>query len=84
MTSDPTDGSPVVNNYTPSKFDRANIVNGLAAIAKLCYLEGARVLVPAVPVPSFQFLRPVQERQLSDRDFVEWLHLLETESIEPL
>ncbi|KAI1775112.1 GMC oxidoreductase-domain-containing protein [Hypoxylon cercidicola] len=84
VSPEQTDGSPVIN-YTPSKFDRAHIRTGLVAIAKLCYVLGARSLVPAVPdVPVFDCLRPVEERHLDDPDFVKWVRLLEQASLAPL
>ncbi|OTB05737.1 hypothetical protein M426DRAFT_21763 [Hypoxylon sp. CI-4A] len=84
VSPEPTDGSPVIN-YTPSKFDRAHIATGLVAIAKLCYVIGARVLAPAVPdVPDFECLRPTEERRLNDPDFVKWVGLLERASLDPL
>ncbi|KAI0402746.1 FAD/NAD(P)-binding domain-containing protein [Xylaria palmicola] len=84
VSADPDDGRPVIN-YTPSKFDRAHIATGLVAIAKLCYIVGARGLAPAVPnVPPFESLKPVQERQLNDQDFVDWVRLLEQTTLDPV
>lgn len=37
---DAVSGNPRIE-YTPSKFDSANIMTGLKALAKICYLEGA-------------------------------------------
>jgi choline dehydrogenase-like flavoprotein len=84
VSPEPVDGSPVIN-YTPSKFDRAHIATGLVAIAKLCYVLGAKALAPAVPdVPSFECVRPTEERNLNDQEFVEWVRLLERTSLPPL
>ncbi|KAI8945259.1 FAD/NAD(P)-binding domain-containing protein [Xylaria longipes] len=84
VSPEPSDGSPVIN-YTPSKFDRAHIATGLVGIAKLCYILGARELAPAVPdVPYFECLKPVEERHLNDRDFANWLRLLERTNLDPL
>ncbi|KAI0118190.1 long-chain fatty alcohol dehydrogenase [Nemania sp. FL0031] len=80
----PADGRPVIN-YTPSKFDRAHIVSGLVAIAKICYVLGARSLAPAVSnVPYFECLKPANERGIADEEFVEWLHQLEKSNLDPL
>ncbi|KAI1153788.1 long-chain fatty alcohol dehydrogenase [Nemania diffusa] len=84
VSPEPVDGSPVIN-YTPSKFDRAHIVAGLVGIAKLCYIQGAKGLAPAVPnVPYFECMRPTDQRDLNDEEFVEWVHLLEQNSLDPL
>ncbi|RYP45147.1 hypothetical protein DL768_008465 [Monosporascus sp. mg162] len=49
----PDDGRPVVA-YTPSHFDRAHVLAGQVAIAKLCYIQGATEIWPIVAdVPSF-------------------------------
>ncbi|KAI3322933.1 long-chain fatty alcohol dehydrogenase [Xylariaceae sp. AK1471] len=84
VTPEPIDGSPVIN-YSPSKFDRAHIVKGLVGIAKLCYIEGAKSLFPAVPdVPPFECKQPVDQRDIADEDFVKWLRLLERTTLDPL
>ncbi|KAI0479751.1 FAD/NAD(P)-binding domain-containing protein [Xylaria cf. heliscus] len=84
VSPEPTDGSPVIN-YTTSKFDRAHIRTGLVAIAKLCYIQGASGLAPAVPnTPYFGCLRPVQERRIDDPDFVTWFRILERTGLDPL
>ncbi|KAI0971894.1 FAD/NAD(P)-binding domain-containing protein [Xylaria arbuscula] len=79
------DGSPVIN-YTPSKFDRAHIVTGLAAAAKLCYLSGARSLAPAVPdVPPFESDKPPEApRSLNDLSFANWVSKLGKTTLDPL
>jgi hypothetical protein len=70
VSPEPVDGSPVIN-YTPSKFDRAHIATGLVAIAKLCYVLGAKTLAPAVSdVPSFHCLKPAEERNLVDQELL--------------
>ncbi|KAI8623620.1 long-chain fatty alcohol dehydrogenase [Xylariaceae sp. FL1651] len=77
------DGSPVIN-YSPSIFDRSHIVTGLVGIAKLCYIQGAKGLFPAVSdVRSFQCKKPAHQRDLSDEDFTKWLGLLERTSLDP-
>ncbi|KAK7750996.1 hypothetical protein SLS62_007129 [Diatrype stigma] len=49
----PDDGRPIMD-YTPSDFDRAHILTSQAAIAKLCYIEGATEIWPFVAgVPPF-------------------------------
>ncbi|RYP30802.1 hypothetical protein DL767_006083 [Monosporascus sp. MG133] len=49
----PDDGQPVIA-YTPSDVDRAHILAGQVAIAKLCYIQGATEIWPIVAdVPSF-------------------------------
>lgn len=49
----PDDGRPVID-YTPSAFDRAHILAGQVAIAKLCFIQGATEIWPFVHgVPPF-------------------------------
>ncbi|KAG9232743.1 putative long-chain-alcohol oxidase FAO2 [Amylocarpus encephaloides] len=49
---DPTSGKPRVT-YTPSAFDRANIMEGLIGLCKICYVSGATEIRPFI-----QGLRP--------------------------
>ncbi|KAI1260643.1 long-chain fatty alcohol dehydrogenase [Xylariaceae sp. FL1019] len=75
-------GAPVVA-YTPSKFDRANILQGLIAIAKLCYIRGARELTPFLTnVPSFKSRKPTSSRKVTDSDFTVWLSSLKRHKLE--
>ncbi|KAH9886426.1 long-chain fatty alcohol dehydrogenase [Xylariomycetidae sp. FL2044] len=83
VTPDPDGGGPMIH-YTPSKFDRASIVTGLVATAKLCYIQGAVELFPFVlDMPSFKSQKPFEERKLDDKDFVQWLSRLERENLNP-
>ncbi|KAI0839993.1 long-chain fatty alcohol dehydrogenase [Hypoxylon sp. FL0890] len=73
---DPNDGSPVIA-YTPSHFDRQNMIAGAEAISKLCYIQGAAELFPMVPgLPRFKSSKPVHDRDIKDADFVQWLSRL--------
>ncbi|KAI1129319.1 FAD/NAD(P)-binding domain-containing protein [Nemania abortiva] len=84
VTPGPDDGRPVVN-YTPSKFDGAHIVTGLVAIAKICYILGAKKLAPGAPdVPYFECMKPADQRGIADEEFVEWLRQLEKTNLDPL
>ncbi|KAI2778639.1 long-chain fatty alcohol dehydrogenase [Daldinia loculata] len=77
VTPNPDDGSPVIA-YTTSSFDRANLMVGLVAIAKICYMQGAIELLPMVSgLPCYRSDLPVHERTLDDADFAEWLNRLE-------
>ncbi|KAH9904188.1 long-chain fatty alcohol dehydrogenase [Xylariomycetidae sp. FL2044] len=76
VSPDP-DGYPTLN-YTPSETDRSHILTGLAAIAKLCYVQGATELFALVPgIPPFKCTRPAGDRRLEDADFAAWVHDLE-------
>ena len=44
---DPISGKPRIQ-YTPSAYDRAHIMEGLIAIAKICYVEGATEIHPFI------------------------------------
>ncbi|KAJ2982581.1 hypothetical protein NUW58_g6414 [Xylaria curta] len=89
---DPDDGRPRVA-YTTSPFDRANILTGVVAIAKLCYIQGATEIWPGVPgIPSFKRTRPIPtgvdadalaynedgfDQGINDPDFSAWIQLVE-------
>jgi choline dehydrogenase-like flavoprotein len=45
---DSTTGVPRIE-YTPSTFDRANIMEGVIALAKICYVEGATEIHTGLP-----------------------------------
>lgn len=81
VSPDPVDGSPIVS-YTMSPFDRKHAVRGLAATAKLCYIQGARELLPMVPdIPPFKCHKSY--RDLNDAEFVEWIQRLERADLSP-
>ena len=44
---DPVNGAPRIE-YTPSAFDRAHIMEGLVALAKICYVTGATEIHPCI------------------------------------
>jgi hypothetical protein len=71
ITPETDNGTPTVA-YTVSKFDRANLITGLVGIAKLCYVQGAIEIFPAIPnIPQFKCDKPSDDRLLSDPEFVE-------------
>ncbi|KAH8162974.1 hypothetical protein CIB48_g5270 [Xylaria polymorpha] len=88
---DPEDGRPRIA-YTTSAFDRANILVGIVALAKLCYIQGATEIWPAVPgIPSFKRTAPVPanvdvdaiaydeknfDQGINDPDFSAWIKLI--------
>lgn len=81
VSPDPNDGTPVVA-YTMSPFDRKHAMIGLAATAKLCYIQGAREILPMVPnMPPLQCHR--SSRDLNDTEFVAWLGKLEKADLSP-
>jgi choline dehydrogenase-like flavoprotein len=45
---DPVSGKPRIA-YTPSDFDRAHNLDGVIALAKICYVTGAREIQPLLP-----------------------------------
>ncbi|TVY68951.1 Long-chain-alcohol oxidase, partial [Lachnellula suecica] len=44
---DPVSGAPRIQ-YTPSAYDRAHVLEGLIAICKICYVEGATEIHPFI------------------------------------
>ncbi|SPO02745.1 related to long chain fatty alcohol oxidase [Cephalotrichum gorgonifer] len=48
VTVDPSTGRPRIQ-YTPSDFDSQNALEGVVAIAKLCYVSGATEIHPYLP-----------------------------------
>ncbi|KAI1455749.1 long-chain fatty alcohol dehydrogenase [Annulohypoxylon moriforme] len=83
VTENPDDGSPVID-YTVSPFDRSNLVVGLVAIAKICYVQGAMELLPMAPgVPPFTCTKPVHGRDVNDPDFAKWVARLQAADLKP-
>ncbi|KAK5131445.1 hypothetical protein LTR08_000909 [Meristemomyces frigidus] len=56
---DPMDGRCRVQ-YTPSKYDRRHILEGVTRLAEIAYVEGAREIFVAVPGAD-TFVRPVSD-----------------------
>ncbi|KAI0476731.1 GMC oxidoreductase [Xylaria cf. heliscus] len=89
---DPDDGRPRVA-YTTSAFDRSNILVGIVALAKICYIQGATEIWPAVPgIPSFKRTKPISadarvdaiasdekkcDQGINDPEFSAWIKLIE-------
>lgn len=80
---DPVSGNPRIE-YTPSAFDRAHIMTGLKALAKVCYLQGATEI--HVCIQGFEpFVRdvvaspvtPELDPGVTDPRFASWLADLE-------
>ncbi|KAI1180374.1 GMC oxidoreductase [Nemania sp. FL0916] len=83
--ADPNDGRPRVA-YATSSFDRAHILAGIIAIAKLCYVEGATEIWPSVPgVASFKrntakpsgSMNVNEAGGIDDPEFAAWIALIE-------
>ncbi|KAH8197510.1 hypothetical protein TruAng_008331 [Truncatella angustata] len=72
---DAVTGAPRID-YTPSDFDRAHILTGTLALAKLCYVEGAREIFAFLP-GSRPFVRKETRKSggndINDPEFVAWL-----------
>ncbi|KAI1758620.1 long-chain fatty alcohol dehydrogenase [Hypoxylon sp. FL1150] len=78
-----SNGQPIIK-YTPSAFDRKHIVQGLVAIAKLCYIQGAVELFPYIAnLPPFECHKPVEARTIEDKDFAGWLQGLKKHDMNP-
>ncbi|KXJ94234.1 hypothetical protein Micbo1qcDRAFT_187923 [Microdochium bolleyi] len=59
VRADPGDASRPLVDYTISDLDRSHTLQGLVALAKLCYVQGAVEMWPAVPgVPTFKRSSP--------------------------
>ena len=77
VSADPTTGAPVIE-YTPSPFDAANTLEGVIALAKICYITGAREIRAAL-ANTRPFIRPqevdpeTEKLGVADPDFVAWL-----------
>ena len=73
---DPRDGRCRVA-YSPSAFDRRSVLEGVLALARICYVAGAREIVTATAgVPSFvRGEAPAAEPDpgINDPDFQAWL-----------
>ncbi|KAI1823038.1 GMC oxidoreductase [Xylaria intraflava] len=89
---DPHDGRPRISHKV-SSFDRASILAGIIAIAKLAYIQGATEIWSGIwNVPSFKRTSPASpklgasaamddgknfDRGISDPDFAAWIGLVE-------
>ncbi|RWA13855.1 hypothetical protein EKO27_g1235 [Xylaria grammica] len=89
---DPDDARPRVA-YTTSAFDRSNLLVGVVAIVKLCYIQGATEIWSGVPsIPSFKRTKPLStdvdaaaaiydeknfDLGINDPDFSAWVKLIE-------
>ncbi|KAI1779430.1 GMC oxidoreductase-domain-containing protein [Hypoxylon cercidicola] len=79
----PDDGEATIA-YTTSPFDRRSIVKGIVGAAKICYIQGALELHPAVPgVSRFRCTRPPAQRSITDAGFAEWVANLERADLKP-
>ncbi|KAI0128933.1 GMC oxidoreductase [Xylariales sp. AK1849] len=81
---DPISGAPRVD-YTASAFDRAHILTGVVALAKLCYVEGAREIFAFLP-GTRPFVRGEStklDNDINDPDFVAWLRSIEKAGNKP-
>lgn len=77
---DPVDGR-VRFSYTPSKFDKKHIMQGLLALARIQYVEGAEEIFTNIPgVPAFKrdTSLPTTGDGINDASFQSWLSALET------
>ncbi len=85
---DPASGRPRIQ-YTPSKFDRAHILEGVIALAKMAYVTNAEEI--HICVSSIQpFIRnpdstaPASSKEDTDARFEEWLrHIKATGNAPP-
>ncbi|KAK0280427.1 hypothetical protein LTR91_007088 [Friedmanniomyces endolithicus] len=81
---DPVDCSRARIQYTPSKYDKAHILEGMVHLAELLYVEGAREIFTSVPsTPSF--VRPFADPEakvlvtgihapsINDAEFQAWV-----------
>ncbi|KAH8673573.1 long chain fatty alcohol oxidase [Xylariales sp. PMI_506] len=76
---DPVTGGPRVD-YTPSTLDRASMLAGAIALAKICYVEGAQEIISFVTgVPPFTPSPGPSpgNRSVDDPDFAAWLAAVE-------
>jgi hypothetical protein len=72
--ADPVDGR-VRFQYSPSKFDKNHILEGLVALAKIQYVEGASEIFTVIPGVSTFVRDPVAPRGdgINDERFQAWL-----------
>lgn len=83
---DPVDGRCRVQ-YSPSKYDKEHILQGLAGLAEIAYVEGAREIFAAIPGLE-TFVRPAsdlpanvhvagnEKPSVNDPEFQAWLNKL--------
>ncbi|MCJ1310361.1 hypothetical protein MMC25_004025 [Agyrium rufum] len=75
---DPNDGGARIA-YTPSAFDKKHILQGMLALAKMAYVQGATEIFSAVGSlrpfvkPALAEGEEAEERSITDSDFKAWL-----------
>lgn len=79
--ADPTDGRTRIQ-YSPSKYDRNHILEGVAHTAEILYVEGAREIITSVPNLE-PYVRPyvvdashAPAPSINDPDFANWVQKL--------
>ncbi|KAI1841489.1 hypothetical protein JX266_012329 [Neoarthrinium moseri] len=73
---DPVTGKPRIQ-YSPSAFDRANCMEGLVALARICYVQGAEEIRPFLSgVDSFIRSPSGEKTEAEDERFEQWLQTL--------
>jgi hypothetical protein len=79
---DPTDGGPRIM-YTPSKFDRAHGIEGILALSRILYAQGAEEIhVSSTSVSPF-IRHPSPTTTATDDDFNAWLATINITSNAP-
>lgn len=81
---DPVTGQPRVH-YSASDFDRLHAIEGVVAIAKMCYVEGAQEISPFLPwIEPFVRGEGAEGRSFEeDKDFLRWLERIREVSNKP-
>jgi choline dehydrogenase-like flavoprotein len=71
-------------NYVVNKYDRDALRDGCVGAANLCYIEGAKRIIPPIDsVPIFETSRPKADRLLSDPEYKAWIAKLKSATVEP-
>ena len=66
---DPETGRPRIQ-YTPSAFDRAHAMEGLLALAKICYVSGATEIYPSL-IGAKPFIRNEEDGTTTKEDDID-------------
>lgn len=79
---DPASGNPRIV-YTPSDFDRAHNLHGVVELSRICYVQGAKEIHPAIAgfVPFIR--KDGKDAEEEKKNFDKWLDKLKTHGNKP-
>ncbi|KAK6453822.1 long chain fatty acid oxidase [Scheffersomyces xylosifermentans] len=73
VRADPKKPNALIIDYTINKFDRNALLQALLTASDMLYIQGAKeILMSQGWNPVFKSNKPMHERAITDKDYVEW------------